>query len=477
MCGLILLAGERSAQLISKCTERLQHRGPDEQSIYTDRNIAIGFQRLAINGDKYEGHQPFEYKGWISVANGEIYNHKELAERYGHTLSSCDTKVILPLYLKLKEKTIEELDGFYAAVLVNPTRTHAICLRDSMGKKPLFVGTTNGTVFISSELKSVKSAEWFKALPKGASKVDLISGEVTVLQKPLLKHTNMGLTEALTTSIQKRLPKTAQPVAIFLSGGLDSSIIASIASTLRNNIVYFTLGDRANDYAAAQTVAKYLELKNVITVPLPAADELPNLIHRIVYTTESYNPSIVSNGLATYLLAKAVQESGIKVVLTGEGADELFGGYHQFSEHEPWQETREHLINDMTFTELRRLDLACMANGVEPRCPFLDQAVKAISDRMTYSQLYSGDLNKVVLRKAFEGALPQEILYRKKISCDVGSGIRGMVVKYLKRNGRSEREELLEIWKQYFAFEPSQSYFHSYPVFDAAIDVRGVIHR
>jgi asparagine synthase (glutamine-hydrolysing) len=118
-----------------------------------------------------------------------------------------------------------------------------------------------------------------------------------------------------------------------------------------------------------------------------------------------------------------------------------------------------------------------MANGIEPRCPFLDRAVKSISDQMTFPQLYSDNLNKIILRKTFEGALPQKIISRKKVSCDVGSGIRSMVVRYLKRNGRSEREELLEIWKQYFSFEPSQSYFHTYPVFDAAIDARGEIHR
>lgn len=482
MCGLIVLAGERSKQLISKCTERLQHRGPDEQSIYTDKDISIGFQRLAINGDRFEGHQPSEYQGWLSVVNGEIYNHQTLAKKHQLNASNCDTKIILPLYLKLKELIVEELDGFYAAVLVNPTRTQAICLRDAMGKKPLFVGVSNATIFISSELKSVDSIEWFKALPKGVSMVDLSSAEVTTIQKPLPKVCNMDLVTTLTKSVQKRLPPLNQPVAVFLSGGLDSSIIATIASKLRSNIVYFTLGDNdsdstTNDLTSAKIVAKYLKLKNLVVVPLPNDDELPNLIDQIVYTTESYNPSIISNGLATYLLANAVRKLGIKIVLTGEGADELFGGYHQFSEHEPWRETRERLIQDMTFTELRRLDLACMAHGIEPRCPFLDPAVKALSDHMVFTELYSDNINKVVLRKAFDGVLLKKILYRKKTSCDVGSGIRGMVVRYLKRNGRSEREELLDIWKQCFSFEPSQSYFHSYPVFDAVIDVRGEVHR
>ncbi|MFT2092899.1 asparagine synthetase B family protein [Paraglaciecola sp. 2405UD69-4] len=457
---------------------KLKHRGPDSQTICIDKNIAIGFQRLEINGDEFDGRQPFELQGWISVTNGEIYNYQALAKKHQLNANNCDTKIILPLYLKLKEQIVEKLDGFYSAVLINPTRSKAICLRDAMGKKPLFVGVSNGMTFISSELKPFDSIEWFKPLPKGVSVVELSTGEVTELYKQSSKIGNCNIVDALTYSIRKRLPSLNQPVAVFLSGGLDSSIIASITSKVRGDVVYFTLSDTtSNDYVAARTVAHYLNLKNLIVVPLPSDDELPHLINRIVYATESFNPSIVSNGLATYLLARAAQNLCIKVVLTGEGADELFGGYHQFSDRDPWSETRERLIQDMTFTELRRLDLACMANGIEPRCPFLDPVVKSLSDRMSFSELYADDINKMVLRKAFKGALPQEIIYRKKISCDVGSGIRTMVVRYLKRNGRSEREELLTIWKQYFNFDPTQSYFHSYPVFDVAIDARGEVHR
>ncbi|WP_172971761.1 asparagine synthase C-terminal domain-containing protein, partial [Salinivibrio sp. VYel6] len=288
----------------------------------------------------------------------------------------------------------------------------------------------------------------------------------------------VGIKQSLIESVRKRLPKDDQPVAVFLSGGLDSSLVASIASKLREDTLYFTLGGSCTpDSVAAHAVSKFLELKNVIEVPLPERGELPELISKIVYFTESYNPSVISNGLATYLLARAANEVGVKVVLTGEGADELFGGYHSFSENEPWKETRDQLISDMTFTELRRLDMACMANSVEPRCPFLDRDVKAQSDRLHYEDLYSNGMNKVALREAFEGSLPSEILLRKKKSCDVGSGIRGMVVKYLKRNGRSERDELQDIWKQHFKFDPANSYFHSYPVFDKAIDVRGEVHR
>ncbi|GAD80145.1 asparagine synthetase B family protein [Vibrio ezurae] len=478
MCGLVLLVGEKSQGLISECTERLRHRGPDSTSISIGNGVSLGFQRLSINGDAVQGHQPFEEQGWSAVVNGEVYNYLDLITRYELPKSGCDTSVMLPLFLLMKEDVIDELDGFYAAAILNPERTEAFCFRDLIGKKPLFVGSFKGTVFITSELKALPEADWFKALPKGVSKVDLISGKFELLKEHHQESTDTPLNEALIESVLKRLPADDQPLGVFLSGGLDSSIIASITSRFREDAHYFILGNKdSSDSVAAQTVVDYLDLKNVSYVPLPHEHEIPQLVSETVYATESYNPSVISNGLSTFLLAKAARKAGIRVALTGEGADELFGGYHQFSEKEPWQETRKQLINDMQFTELRRLDLSCMASSIEPRCPFLDRKVRAYSNQLDYCQLYNTKTNKVALRQSFSDYLPDEILHRQKTSCDVGSGVRGMVVRYLHQNGRSEREELLEIWNTHFNFESTNNYFHSYPVFDAAIDVRGESHR
>ncbi|WP_164675399.1 asparagine synthetase B family protein [Vibrio rhodolitus] len=447
-------------------------------SISIGNGASVGFQRLSINGDAEQGHQPFEEQGWSAVVNGEVYNYRDLIVRHQLPESDCDTSVMLPLFLMMKEDIIDELDGFYAAVLLNPERTEAFCLRDFMGKKPLFVGSLKGTVFITSELKALPEADWFKALPKGVSKVNLSSGKFELLKEHQQETTDSLLNEALIESVRKRLPSDDQPVGVFLSGGLDSSIIASITSRFRADAHYFILGNIDSlDSAAAKTVVEYLCLKNVSYVSLPHEDEIPELVSETVHVTESYNPSVISNGLSTFLLARAAKKAGIKVVLTGEGADELFGGYHQFSEKDPWQETRNQLINDMQFTELRRLDLSCMANSIEPRCPFLDRMVRAFSNQLGYGQLYNASGNKVVLRQSFLGYLPDEILKRPKTSCDVGSGVRGMVVRYLRQNGRSEREELLKIWRTHFNFELRDNYFHSYPVFDIAIDVRGESHR
>lgn len=478
MCGIIMLSGPNAASRLPGCLSRLRHRGPDDQGTWFDGDVALGFARLTINGDEIIGHQPFEHEGLIGAINGEIYNHRELRRTEGLPSSECDTDVVLPLLVRHGSHSIDELDGFYSAVVLQPRTREALCLRDHMGKKPLFVGRSLTEVFITSELKALDQCGWFKLLPRGVAKVDLHTGAVVRVAShhPVLPE--MDLVTAFERAVHKRMPNSGQPVGVFLSGGLDSSLVAAFAARLRKDVTYLTLGNaEGSDRQGVNDVVAALGLVDVRTVPLPEPADLPALVREVVRATESFNPSIVSNGLATYLLARAAHDAGIKVVLTGEGADELFGGYHSFMEQDPWPDVRRKLIDDMQFTELRRLDMSCMAHSIEPRCPFLDRAVRAISDGLGFHDLYDGDENKVALRRAFEGVLPPEVLHRRKTSFDVGSGIRGEVVWYLRRNGRSEREELRQIWDTLFRHESSKPYFHAYPVFDAVIDRRGETHR
>jgi len=478
VCGIIILSGPGAASRLPECLNQLRHRGPDDQDTWFDADVALGFARLAINGDRIVGRQPHQHGDLVGAINGEIYNHRELRCTYGLPSSECDTDVVLPLLARNGPRVINELDGFYSAVVLRPRAREALCLRDHMGKKPLFVGQSSTDVFITSELKALDECEWFELLPRGVSKVDLNTGEVVRVADHRPAIPDQDLASAFEQAVRKRMPNPQQPVGVFLSGGLDSSLIAAFASRLREDVTYFTLGNTEGpDRRAVGALVAALGLVDLRVVPLPQPASFPGLIQAVVRATESFNPSIVSNGLATYLLARAAHDAGIKVVLTGEGADELFGGYHSFREQDPWLEVREQLIDDMQFTELRRLDMSSMAHSVEPRCPFLDRSVRAISDGLGFSELYDGGENKVALRRSFNGILPPEVLHRRKTSFDVGSGIRGEVVRYLRRNGRSEREELRQVWNGLFRHESSEPYFHAYPVFDTAIDRRGEAHR
>lgn len=478
MCGLVVLYGPNAGIRLSDCLNRLKHRGPDDQRMIFEKGFAVGFARLEVNGQDNEGRQPYQHNGLIGAINGEIYNYQVLEKKYGLAPSTCDTNIVLPIFDLIGVKAIDELDGFYSGVVIREEERKIFCLRDHIGKKPLFVGRSENEMFITSELKALHNIDWFEPLPIGASTVDIDSGKVSLLAKHNLPRSHEKLSEALESAVRKRMPQGDQPVGVFLSGGLDSSIIASFVSKFRDDATYFTLGNpQSPDHQALMTVAEFLGLQDVRIVSLPSTEIISELIKEVVYATESFNPSIVSNGLSTYLLAQAAKKEGIKVILTGEGADELFGGYHYFSKDEPWQEVRKQLIEDMQFTELRRLDLASMAHGVEIRCPFLDIAVCCLSDNLGFDEMYAGRENKVELRRCFKGVLPPSVLERRKTSFDVGSGIRGKVVQYLRRNGKSEREELLNLWKQFFLHDASAPYFHSYPVFDALIDHRGEAHR
>jgi len=478
MCGVALFFGDTAEQSISAALDRLSHRGPDDHESWVSNRIAIGFVRLAINDVGINGRQPQKTGELISAFNCEIYNSDVLVKHYDLTLNSqCDAHVIAPLFTMLGSQILVELDGFYSGVIYQPATHTLYLMRDHIGKKPLFYGGSNNNLFVVSELKALQSIEWFKQVPLGISKLELTTGQLTQVAEhaPHVGKT-LKLAETMEQAIIKRMPK--QSFGIFLSGGLDSSIIAKLASKHRQDIIYFVLGDsNSSDVIIAKKLVRSLKLNKVHYISLPTKQELPTLIAEVVYTTESYNPSIISNGLATYLLAKAARREGLKVVLTGEGADELFAGYHEKLSEESWKSIRGKLISDMRFTELRRLDKCTMAHGIEARCPFLDRAVKSIADNTDYEELFFEDYNKAVLRKTFGHLLPIEIANRKKMSFDVGSGIRKLVVNYLTRNGNSERAELKKIWRGIFSYNATNTYFSSYPIFDTAIARRGESHK
>ncbi len=479
MCGIVVVTGPDAQALVEASLGRLRHRGPDDQRIVALGERVLGFTRLSINGQGAMGAQPYEHGTLVGAFNGEIYNHRQLKEAYGLPASPCDIHVVLPLLKRLGSEVLNALDGFYSGLAIDRETGEAWCLRDHMGKKPLFIGRSQGHIFITSELKAFDQIETFAWVPRGLSQIDLNTAQVKFVAEhtPLTSHGELVM--LFERAVEKRLPAPDQPVGVFLSGGLDSSLVAAVVARHRPDAIYFTLGTSdAADRHAVSAVVSALGLIDVRCVPVPASSEIPDLVREVVYATESYNPSIISNGLGTYLLARAAHEAGIKVVLGGEGADELFGGYHRFTHaDEPWREVRSRLIDDMQTTELRRLDLSAMAHSVEVRCPFLDRALRDYSDALDFSDMYNAETNKVLLRRTFHALLPPEVLERPKTSLDVGSGVRGAVVQHLRRHGLSEREELRQIWRSLFSFQDTDPYFSAYPVFDKAIDHRGESHR
>lgn len=484
MCGIVAVFGDNSRSFAKKALKKLKHRGLDNTKLITYENFSFGFNRLAINDKSSKGKQPFEFGKFIGVFNGEIYNYQELKDEFKiSTNSNCDTEIILPLFEKLGSSIVKHLNGFYSGIIFNKGTGQTYVLRDYIGKKPLFYGTRGGSEFIVSELKAIEHIDSFEIIPKGFSainnrKINLLCGHT--IQRAAKKN----LKNLVLSAVEKRIPKSESQFGVFLSGGLDSSIIASIVAKHTDKAIYYTLGnENANDLHYVKILTKMLGIEDKLrVVSLPLANEIPTLIDKVVYHTESYNPSIISNGLSTFLLSKKAHEDGIKVVLSGEGADELFCGYKFSNNATGWFDKRDELIENMHFTELRRLDLASMAHTIEIRCPFLDKEVYATSKDCFKDDLIletdNGLRGKQILRTIFENDLPNEIIERKKISFDVGSGIRKLVVEYLTRNEESERDKLKKVWCKHFQSSISNNeYFYSYPTFDKAIDKRGFLHK
>ncbi|WP_452223516.1 asparagine synthetase B family protein [Lacinutrix chionoecetis] len=477
MCGIVALIGNQNPKAIEECLQLLKHRGKDGSRVYQDNTISIGFNRLAINDISDNGMQPFEYGDYIGVFNGEIFNYKSLAKENNISLvSKSDTEIILPLFTKYGEDVIHLLDGFYSGLIYNKLTYKVYTIRDYIGKKPLFYGSSFKFKFITSELKSISDIEYFESVPRGFSVIENNTLSKNV-EHQFLSQSSVDLKKRIIDAVKKRIPENHDiPFGVCLSGGLDSSIIASIVNRLTKNVIYYTLVNfDSEDYKYVKKLSVFLGIeKQLKIISLPAPIELDKLIDRLVYQTESYNPSIISNGLATYVLSRYASEDGLKVILSGEGADELFCGYKISDDTEVTRKKSAILINNLYYTELRRLDLASMANTIEARCPFLDKQVYETSLDLTLDQL----IDKQILRDLFINELPKDILSRKKTSFDVGSGIRKLIVEHLEKNNQLERSSLKKIWLKYYPERlADKNYFHQYPVFDEAIDKRGIKHR
>ena len=492
MCGIVVVIGKNSKKIATELMKKLSHRGEDSCNVITHHGISFAFTRLAINDNSNQADQPFEFENYIGLFNAEIYNHHELRDRYKlQVKSEADTEIILPLYSQYGEKILDLLDGFYASVIYDKNRDELIVMRDYLGKKPLFLAYDDEHTYICSELKVLPKIEYFEMIPKGISKI--VKNKLALVKAHENSMTKRGSSEQLKKMIENAIFKRVvdikdKKVGVFLSGGLDSSILATVINRMfpYTNIHYYSILDsRHPDYEYIKIMHKALHLTDdsYTMIELPSKKEFISIIKQVVYHTESYNPSIISNGIGTYILSKQAHEDGIKVVLTGDGADEMFMGYYDqdtLEESSVWRENHKNLINDLVTTELRRVDLTSMASSIEIRCPFLDRDIYNLVETFNYEDLFGNSkdkLNKNILRKFFKEELPKEIYSRKKVSFDVGSGLQKMMVDICREKEISEKDYLQSIWNDFFKKTLSQcssdSYFYAYPAFDEVIPFRG----
>lgn len=456
MCGIWGAIQKDDPHLILHLIESfmtIQPRGPENFTFeMIQQNLYLGFHRLAINGLSGSGNQPFVKEkifktskySIYSVCNGEIYNYKQIIENNKFDLQgTSDCEVIPFLYMKYQEQMINYLDGEFAFIMFivnNETHDYKIfCGRDPFGVRPLFYGTKNDNLYLGSELKSIVSlSDEVHVFPPGfvATGHTMSFGTNDFLQfhkyysndlsKPIFNDLSIiheKIRNIFTTSVKKRL-SSDRPLGCLLSGGLDSSIVSAITASLSEHPVHtFTIGlNGATDIQYAEKVAKHIG--SIHTTFITTMEEALEAIEKVIYTIESYDCTTVRASVWQYLLGKKIRENtDIKVLLTGEGSDELMSGYMYF--HKAPNEIDSHLENIRLLEDIHRfdglrVDRAMSCHGLEVRIPFLDpdfvQLYLSVPPSLRRAGTSTGRIEKQLFRDAFQDTnlLPSDVLYRRK---------------------------------------------------------------
>jgi len=449
MCGILaILETEQKLDttLVQQLSKRMSHRGPDESDLhFTEKGHVLSHERLSIV-DLKSGKQPIQgtSSAWM-VHNGEIYNHKQLRETVlkHHTFrTTSDSEVIVRLYEEFGYDFCGRLDGIFAFMVIDGD--DFIAGRDPLGVKPLYYGKdAAGRLYFASEMKAIADqCETFEAFPPGhyyTPKTGFVKYYQPKWEDETLAVEKLDLQvirETLTEAVRKRLMSDV-PIGVLLSGGLDSSLISSIASRLIKEtgaepLHSFSIGldAAAPDAIAAREVAKFLGTEHHeihFTI-----EEGIQILEKLIWHLETYDVTSIRASTPMYFLSKAITDRGIKVVLSGEGSDEIFGGYLYFrnapSVADFQKETIER-VQLLSTADLLRADKSTMAHGLEARVPFLDKAFLELAIKIQPKEkmpkTYDG-IEKYILRKAFDTLeqpyLPEHILWRQKEQFSDGVG-------------------------------------------------------
>ena len=479
MCGIfasITHNSEYELDFLRDQGNKCSHRGPDStrETIYQSSNYDVFFQfhRLAINGLSDKSNQPFEIGSSSLICNGEIYNYKELAKEHNITLETeSDCEIILHLYHLLGINMITLLDGVFAFIILNRDTNLIHVGHDPLGIRSLYMCENNDGLLISSELKCLSSFPGEKKLVKPG----------TIFHYDLLTTGSMSQTyfhvdfppkyfndidslcmikETLYNSVKKRL-LSDRPVGALLSGGLDSSIIVSLMCKMMKpeNIKTFSIGfEGSPDLIAAEKVAHYLGTNHTSVVV--TEQEMLTAIEPTIQQIESYDTTTVRASVPMYLLSKYIKEkTDIKVILSGEGSDELSGSYlyfHKAPSPKHFQDECIRLVKDVQHFDVLRGDKTTAGNGLEIRVPFFDKTfVKEYMSVDPKLKIVRNGYEKFLLRKAYEDDLPHDIVWRRKdgFSDGVSSTEKPwyqVIEDYTKEHKYTEKQYYLELFKKYY---------------------------
>ena len=428
MCGIVGFFGSNlpESDEVTNILSTIVHRGRDDNGSVRQKNFVLGHNRLSIM-DVDGGHQPLRDREnkIYTIANGEIYNYPEWSDRLKETYefsTHSDTEILLPLYREFGSELPQKLDGMYSFILGN--EQEFLVARDRLGIKPLYYIEDEENLVFASEIKALTSYEGeIKEFPQGHyyhSTKGLQPYYSLPETESFLQDLDLILDkirQGLSASVRKRLMSDV-PVGVFLSGGLDSSIIAYLMKQNVEQLHSFSVGfTNSPDLKAARLVAEHLGTIHHEYVYTEA--EILEILSDVIYHLESYNASLIRSSIPCYIVSRLASQY-VKVILTGEGADELFAGYSYLANYQDAQTLHQELIfliQGLHNLNLQRVDRMTMAHGVEGRVPFLDTDFVEMAMTIEPSlKLYqSFGIEKWLLRKAFADYLPSEIVWRNKM--------------------------------------------------------------
>ena len=458
MCGIVCAFDlkqnvETLRPQVLEMSKKIRHRGPDWSGIHSENNAILAHERLAIV-DPTSGKQPLysEDKKLILAANGEIYNHRELRKQFEGNYNfqtESDCEVILALYQKKGVNFIDEMNGIFGFAIYDVKKDEYFIARDHMGIIPLYIGwDQHGTFYVASELKALEGVctkielfppghymsssdgKFVKWYHRDWTEYDAVKDNETSIQE---------IKEALEAAVHRQLMSDV-PYGVLLSGGLDSSVTSAIAKKYAEKRIEsddtkdawwpqlhsFSVGlEGSPDLDAARVVADHIktihhEIKFTIQEGLDA-------IRDVVYNLETYDVTTIRASTPMYLMARVIKSMGIKMVLSGEGADELFGGYlyfHKAPNAKEFHEETVRKLNKLHMYDCLRANKSLAAWGIEGRVPFLDKEFMDVAMRINpQDKMINGErMEKWVVRKAFEDMIPESVAWRQKEQFSDGVG-------------------------------------------------------
>lgn len=458
MCGIVSIFNiqEQTPELRQKAlrmSQKIRHRGPDWSGIYTGGSAILCHERLSIV-DPESGKQPLfsSDKKQVLAVNGEIYNHQDIRRRYAGKYqfqTGSDCEVILALYRDKGIDFLEDLSGIFAFALYDAERDEFLIARDPIGVIPLYIGyDDDGKLYVASELKALEGqCDRYEPFLPGHYYWSREPGMKRYYKRDWFSYDAVKDNAASVTDIHDALEAAVKrqlmsdvPYGVLLSGGLDSSVISAIAEKFSERRIEdddkerawwprlhsFAVGLKgAPDLAKAKLVADYIgtvhhEINYTIQEGLDA-------IRDVIYFIETYDVTTVRASTPMYLLARVIKSMGIKMVLSGEGADEIFGGYlyfHKAPSPKAFHEETVRKLSKLYMYDCLRANKSLSAWGVEGRVPFLDKEFLDVAMRTNpESKMCPGKtIEKRIVREAFANMLPDEVAWRQKEQFSDGVG-------------------------------------------------------